>query len=366
MGIEKDRTSTDVLVLSGMEIRRALTLPASSGVLLAVCVLTLLLFPFSQCCIAAGTPTAIPLSGKTTLPAFYFMPEGRTGAPLPGIVVAAPAVAAQYVQYHNYCEKLACLGYAVLLFDAANCSKRLPSCPECWRQTPHNIWSWEMNVLVALRLALGYEWYVSNIGAAMDYWAHFPGVDSDRILLSGFSQSANAALSYAGSDPRVKGVVWNCGGWPWIMPYDPERLPPVLIFHGKRDGVYSVRNAIRLARELRNAGRDCECHLYDGGRHLFNIYYDLNAPDDHLKPAILSSFACLIKFCARVLGSKTSTFALLPQRMGSNNRAGKIRARRVPERKAILRSHTSAYPGDLNTGAPWRTTSSGPANRFLP
>lgn len=257
--------------------------------------------PWSWGWCADVSAVSIPLPSGERLPVRYFLPAEGSKTPLPGIIVAAPAGAAKYVQYHTYCSKLADRNYAVLLFDAANLPEDCTICSRCWRRIPYNILAWKNNILVALRLGFGYEWYLQTVRAASEYWFRFPAVDPERVAISGFSQSANAVLSYAAQDPRIKGVVWNSGGWPWIMPYRPGSLPPVLIFHGADDGVYNVRYARRLAAQLKNAGRDCECYVYPGQRHLFNIYYDLDVKGSSGTPAITSSFQRLLTFCDRVL-----------------------------------------------------------------
>ena len=81
------------------------------------------------------------------------------------------------------------------------------------------------------------------------------------------------------------------------MPYEPSKLPPVLIFHGADDGVYNVRYARSLAARLKGAGGYYECYVYPGQRHLFNVYYDLDVKGSQQDPVITSSFKRLITFC---------------------------------------------------------------------
>jgi carboxymethylenebutenolidase len=121
-------------------------------------------------------------------------------------------------------------------------------------------------------------------------------VDRNRIAVSGYSQPANAALTLASSDPRVKAVVWNYGGSPWILPYNPHRLPPVLIFHGTDDTVYSVKYAQELAANLFAANRYYQIYIYPGQEHLFTIYYDLLTENRYSRPVIQDSFEKLVSF----------------------------------------------------------------------
>jgi dienelactone hydrolase len=204
-------------------------------------------------------------------------------------------------QYHSYCRKLADRNFAVLLIDATNFPQYLTPGHDTWRKTPYQIWHWTNHLSVVARLAVSHDWYVENIRSAVDCLSSRPGVDRSRIGVSGFSQSANAALTCASGSKKLKCVVWNNGGWPWILPYEPSELPPVLIFHGEKDGVYDVKYARQLASELDAANKDYECYIYPGQRHMFNLYYDLNGSDDSYNPALSSSFERLCLFLGRVL-----------------------------------------------------------------
>ena len=128
-----------------------------------------------------------------------------------------------------------------------------------------------------------------------------PSWTRNESPLSGFSQPANAALTYACKDPRIKAIVWNYGGSPWITPYDPRKLPPVLIFHGTDDEVYDVKYATNLASELGEANRDYEVYIYPGQKHQFNIYYDLWKETPADRPVIRHSFEILVSFLYRKL-----------------------------------------------------------------
>jgi carboxymethylenebutenolidase len=134
------------------------------------------------------------------------------------------------------------------------------------------------------------------MSAAVNYLCSLPMVDRSRIAVSGYSQPANAALTLASSDPRVKAVVWNYGGSPWILPYNSHRLPPVLIFHGADDTVYSVKYAQELAANLFAANRYYQIYIYPGQEHLFTIYYDLLTENRYSRPVIQDSFEKLVSF----------------------------------------------------------------------
>jgi dienelactone hydrolase len=247
----------------------------------------------------------IPLSDGSTLPALLFATDpsiqGR-----PGVVVAANAGGLKLLQYHTYCQRLAERDFLVLLIDASNFPESLTPGPDTWRRMPHHVWAWACHMLVAAKLGFGHEWYVRNVDAAVEYLRSLPSIDAGRIALCGFSQSANACLCYASSNHgKVKSLVWNNGGSPWVMPYDPSRVPPVLILHGDKDGVYSVDYAYKLSSELKGAGRDVECFIYPAQRHMFMVYYDLKKPSDEENPELASSFEKVCAFLGRTLSGSS-------------------------------------------------------------
>ena len=249
-----------------------------------------------------GSPlkVTIPLADGSELAGYSFTPENPVSNPMPGVVVAANVGGAKLVQYHTYCRNLANRNFSVLLIDATNFPETLTPGPETWRRMPYHIWAWATHLAVVARLTFGNEWYLQTMQAAVDHMSRDSRVDPRKIALSGFSQSANAALPFASRDSRIKGVVWNNGGWPWVMPFDPKKLPPVLIFHGEEDGVYNVKYARNLASKLEQAKCECECYIYPKQRHMFNIYFDLNKEGDCANPVLTSSFEHLVNFLNRV------------------------------------------------------------------
>jgi|GEM_PF-581453 len=260
------------------------------------------------CCLtsqAEQRPVEVPLGEGSLLPGICFFPDDRTANPWPGVVVAANAGGIKLTQYHTYCQRLSDKGFAVLLVDASGYPENLTPGKDSWRKMPYHVWAWVNHLSVVARLTISHDWYVRNIGCAVDFLRSQPRVEPKRIAVSAFSQSANAALSYASGRRTVAGVVWNNGGWPWILPYEPSKLPPVLIFHGEDDGVYNVRYARELSDQLQEARQDFECYLYPGERHMFNVYYDLDKPGDEHKPVLESSFDHLVSFLDRVFKKQT-------------------------------------------------------------
>lgn len=269
-----------------------------------------------------GRKVEIPLSDGSLLPAYYFFPTYGVRQPVPGVVVGVGVGGQKFIQYQLHCRWLADRGFAVVLIDPSNYPEALEPGPYAWDRLPGSLFSVFNQVVVGAKLFAGLEWYLGAIRSTVNHLCSSPGVDPTRIVISGFSQPANAALTYACRDPRVKAVVWNYGGWPWIMPYDPYKLPPVLIFHGTEDKVYDVKYALELEAELRAAGRDCEANIYPGQDHMFTVYFDPRTEEPFERPVIQDSFERLISFlyrklffCTPVPLPRTGPQAMIPSPM---------------------------------------------------
>jgi len=232
---------------------------------------------------------------------YVFLPDQGVKHPVPGVVVGVGVGGQKILQYHDYCQCLANRNFVVVLMDPANYPEVLIPGPFSWdKGIGYMIGSVNQGV-VAARLFCDIDWYMESIKAGVDYLCCSPIVDPYRIAISGFSQPANAALTYACRDPRIKAVVWNYGGEPWVMPYDPLKLPPVQIFHGDRDEVYSVKYARELALNLQSHMRCYEVNIYPGQKHMFNIYYDIRRETRYNKPVLLEAFERLVSFLCRTL-----------------------------------------------------------------
>ncbi len=246
--------------------------------------------------------TFIRLNDGGTLPVYCFLPQQGAKGPLPAVIVAAGVGAVKIAQYHEHCQLLANRNFVVAFIDPSNYPEELAPGP----------WSWDWGLgylkgsvnqgVVGARLMVSNKWYLATIRATVDFLCSWPMVDCTRIALSGFSQPANAALAYACQDPRIKAVIWNYGGWPWIMPYEPLRLPPVQIFHGEDDNVYDVKYAKQLALELKSNMRCYELNVYPHEKHMFNIYYDMKRGENRfMKPALMDAFERMVAFLYRTM-----------------------------------------------------------------
>ncbi len=250
---------------------------------------------------AFGYRVEIPLRGGGYLPGYCFAPRQGIRAPIPGVIVGVGVGSTKILQYHDHCQNLADRNFYVILIDPSNFPESLAPGPFSWQKGPGRIVGDINQAIVAGKLAVTSKWYLESIRATVDYLCMLPMVDRTRIVLSGHSQPANAALTYACQDRRIKAIVWNYGGSPWVMPYEPLRLPPVIIFHGDADEVYDVKYARQLIFELHTHGRDYEAYIYPGQKHMFNVLYDLQRENRFMKPVLLDAFERLIRFLCRVL-----------------------------------------------------------------
>lgn len=243
----------------------------------------------------------IPVSDGSSLPIYCFMPRHPVNYRLPAVIVGVGVAGTQIPQYHEHCQLLADRNFFVVLMDPSNYPESLAPSPYSWDKGLGYAQGSVNQGVVAAKLAVAHEWYLRTIRATVDFLCCNPLVDPTRIAFSGHSQPANAALTYASRDPRIKAVVWNYGGWPFTMPYDVLRLPPVLIFHGDKDDVYDVKYAKELAFDLRTNCRPYEAYIYPCQKHMFNVYYDMRKENRYMKPALLDAFEKLVSFLNRAL-----------------------------------------------------------------
>ncbi len=270
---------------------------AAASIFLSILMVSL--NPISE---AADFKTWIPHPEGGSLPLYCFLPSKAPRFPLPAVIVGVGVGATQIPQYHDHCRNLAERNFFVVFIDPSNQPEILAPAASSWDRGIGYILGSINQGVVGARLFFQKEWYLNSIKAAVDYLCGQPMVDRSRIALSGFSQPANAALTYACRDPRIKAVIWNYGGWPWIMPYDPMRLPPVQIFHGDKDEVYDVKYARQLALDMQAAMKYHELNIYPGQKHMFNIYYDLMKGENrYMRPALLDAFERLVSFLNRIL-----------------------------------------------------------------
>ncbi|MEW6349409.1 MAG: dienelactone hydrolase family protein [Thermodesulfobacteriota bacterium] len=270
----------------------------------------------------------IPLPGGDALPAYCFLPNKPATHRLPVVIVGVGVISQEIYQYQVHCECLANRGFLVLLIDPSNYPEHLGPGPIDWDRGIGYAQGSVNQVVVATRLAFDTDWYLRSIKAVVDHVSMWPIADPTRIVFSGHSQPANAALTYACKDPRIKAVVWNYGGYPWIMPYQPLMLPPVAIFHGTEDEVYDVKYAHELATELYTHAKYVEAYIYPHQKHMFNVYFDPRKETRAMKPALLDSFERLVSFLYR-------TLQIQPPKVAEKKRPRQVQAGRTGNSRAM-------------------------------
>lgn len=275
--------------------------PPRAGTHVHLLVLLLACLVWTDTSEALGRRISIPLSQGDSLQGYLFTPCVGVRSRLPAVICGVGVGGTKLIQYHAHCQALADRGFVVALIDPSDYPESLTPGPYTWDTIAGYLWGSVNQGVVAGRLFVEYDWYLQSIRATVNYVSALPFVDPCRIVLSGFSQPANAALTYACRDPRIRAIVWNYGGSPWILPYEARRLPPVCIFHGTADTVYDVKYAVELAGELGAAGRYHEIYIYPGQGHMFNVYYDPRKETRAMRPEILDAFEHLISFLRRVL-----------------------------------------------------------------
>jgi dipeptidyl aminopeptidase/acylaminoacyl peptidase len=112
--------------------------------------------------------------------------------------------------------------------------------------------------------------WIATLQRAVSFVMNLPGVDSKKkIGLLGESLGGYLALALGNTDSRIGAISEISSGIPDDFFDHPERLPPVLIQHGKEDTVVSVNEAYRLQRLLENNHVVNKLYVYDGFHHVF-------------------------------------------------------------------------------------------------
>jgi dipeptidyl aminopeptidase/acylaminoacyl peptidase len=110
------------------------------------------------------------------------------------------------------------------------------------------------------------EW-LESLRAAVDYVAAHPRVDASRIGMLGFSLGSYLSLGLATQDQRIRCVAEFFGGFPHYQEFDPAKLPPVLILHGKDDPRVPVAEALKLEQLCKQHNIPYDIKLYRGQGH---------------------------------------------------------------------------------------------------
>jgi len=185
-------------------------------------------------------------------------------APRPGVLLFPNILGTKEADF-AYAEKVAALGYAVLVVDMYGQGKRTTRAdPDMGRY---------MNILNEDRALLR-----DRANAAHDLLKGMNAVDASRTAAIGFCFGGRCVLDLARSGADIAGGVSFHGV------YDPPPFPnatisaKLLVCHGWDDPIAPPDATVALARELTEAGCDWQIHAYGHTGHAFTDH-DAKMPD---------------------------------------------------------------------------------------
>ncbi|MGW8204266.1 dienelactone hydrolase family protein [Sphingomonas bisphenolicum] len=175
--------------------------------------------------------------------------------PLPGVLLFPNVLGAKEADF-AYAEKVAALGYAVLVADVFGQGKRTTRAdPDAGRYMA------ELNADRALLR--------DRANGAHAVLKGLAEVDADRTAAIGFCFGGKCVLDLARSGADISGGVSFHGV------YDAPPFPnapitaKLLVCHGWDDPIAPPEATVGLARELTDAGCDWQIHAYGGTGHAF-------------------------------------------------------------------------------------------------
>lgn len=111
------------------------------------------------------------------------------------------------------------------------------------------------------------EWR-ATISDAITFAAQQPEAASEKVGLFGYSLGAFLSLAQAARDTRVGAVVEVAGGFGPKQTI--ERMPPVLILHGRDDRRVLVSHAVEVEQALKKMSAVYESKIYEGEGHILS------------------------------------------------------------------------------------------------
>ena len=186
--------------------------------------------------------------------------------PLPGILLFPNVLGTKEADF-AYAEKVAALGYAVLVADVYGQGKRTVRGPDGSRYMD------EMN---ADRAKLR-----DRVNAAHGVLKGLEAVDAARTAAIGFCFGGKCVLDLARSGADIAGGVSFHGVFD-APPFPNATITAkLLVCHGWEDPVASPEATVALARELTDAGCDWQIHAYGHTGHAFTDH-SVNMPEKGL------------------------------------------------------------------------------------
>lgn len=210
--------------------------------------------------------------------------DSAATGPQPGVLLFPNALGIKEADF-AYAERVAALGYAVLVADVYGQGKRTTRAdPDPGRYMA------ELNADRALLR--------DRIQAAHATLKGLGEVDAARTAAIGFCFGGKCVLDLARSGADIAGVVSFHGVYD-APPFPNERIgAKLLICHGWDDPIAPPEATVALAKELTQAGCDWQVHAYGHTGHAFTDH-DANMPDRGLAyqpDADRRSFRAMVDF----------------------------------------------------------------------
>ena len=154
---------------------------------------------------------------------------------------------------------------------------------------------------------------VADVNITMDFLRGHPGIDGERIGITGFCMGGRVTWLAAASNPHFKATVPYYGGNIMVPWGEPEKTPfeladnipcPVLFHFGEIDENPSQDDMAKLDAELTRLGKAHQFYTYPGADHAF---MDHTGPRYHKDAAEASWPRTLEFFAAHVKGAAVAS-----------------------------------------------------------
>ena len=154
---------------------------------------------------------------------------------------------------------------------------------------------------------------VADVNITMDFLRGHPGIDGERIGITGFCMGGRVTWLAAASNPHFKATVPYYGGNIMVPWGEPEKTPfeladnipcPILFHFGEIDENPSQDDMAKLDAELTRLGKAHQFYTYPGADHAF---MDHTGPRYHKDAAEASWPRTLEFFAAHVKGAAVAS-----------------------------------------------------------
>ncbi|KEQ51770.1 dienelactone hydrolase family protein [Sphingobium chlorophenolicum] len=216
--------------------------------------------------------------------------DAATASPRPGVLLFPNVLGTKEADF-AYAERVAALGYAVLVVDVFGQGKRTTRAdPDMGRYMA------ELNADRALLR--------DRVNAAHALLKSLPEADGNRTAAIGFCFGGRCVLDLARSGADIAGGVSFHGVYE-APPFPNAKITAkLLVCHGWDDPIAPPEATVALAKELTEAGCDWQIHAYGRTGHAFTDH-DANMPERGLAynpDADHRSFRSMVDFLGDLFG----------------------------------------------------------------